>query len=478
MRLPTEQEIGEAYDQGKEAVIVLFQETFLDLAERIQNLEDRVSKNSRNSGKPPSSDGLNKPVPKSQRKRHGRKQGGQPGHEGHTLKAVSKPDVIELHSIQVCQECQASLEQADVRRYEKRQVFDLPVVKLVVTEHRAEVKDCPCCGQENRAAFPPGVSHSVQYGSEIKAQAVYLNQYQMIPVERVSEALEELYGHGLSTGAIIEACQEAAEIVEPLNQRIKEQLVEEAIVHFDETGARIAGKLHWLHVACTKQLTYYATHAKRGQVASDAIGILPAFRGFAVHDGWKSYFSYRLAGHALCNAHHLRELEFIHDRYAQSWAAELSDLLLEIKRAVEDAQGCLSAAQISDFNLRYDELIGIGLQANPPPAEAQEKKRGKQKQSPPKNLLDRLGEHKAAVLAFMLDFKVPFDNNQAERDIRMMKVKQKVSGCFRSENGAKAFCQIRGYLSTTRKNGHMALSALRLVFARTPFVPSFLQASA
>jgi transposase len=479
MRLPSEQEIGEAYDQGKEAVIALFQRTFLELAERIQALEDQVSKNSGNSGKPPSSDGLSKPAPKSQRKRHGRKQGGQPGHEGHTLKTVSNPDVIELHSIRVCQGCQASLEKVKAGRYEKRQVFDLPVVKLLVTEHQAEIKHCPCCGMENKAAFPQGVSQPVQYGNEIKSQAVYLSQYQMLPVERVSEALEELYGHRMSTGTIVEACQETAEKVDPVNQAIKKNLAEkEAVVHFDETGMRIDGKLHWLHVACTAQLTYYATHAKRGQVASDAIGILPVFRGTAVHDGWKPYFGYSDLRHALCNAHHLRELEFICERYAQGWATEFSDLLLEIKQAVENAPGKLSEIQVVSFNQRYDTLVEAGLQANPPPIEPPGKKRSKIKQSPPKNLLDRLRDHKQAVLAFMLDFKVPFDNNQAERDIRMMKVKQKVSGCFRSESGAKTFCQIRSYLSTARKNGQKALSALRLAFARTPFVPAFLNSPA
>jgi len=473
LRLPNEQEIGEAYEQGKTAVVALFQSTFLDLAEHIQALEDRVSKNSRNSGKPPSSDGLSKPAPKSLRKRHGRKQGGQPGHEGHTLKAVSKPDVIELHAIQVCQGCQTSMVQVKVQRYEKRQVFDLPVVQLIITEHQAEVKRCPCCGIENKAAFPQDVTQPVQYGSEIKSQAVYLNQYQMIPVERVSEALEELYGHRMSKGTIVAACQEAAKKVEPVNQVIRKTLAEkEAVVHFDETGMRIAGKLHWLHVASTAHLTYYATHAKRGQVASDAIGILPVFRGTAVHDGWKSYLGYHDLQHALCNAHHLRELEFICERYEQQWAAEFSDLFLEIKQAVNSASDRLSEEQILNFNQRYDELVEAGLQANPPPPEPPEKKRGKKKQSPPKNLLDRLHDHKGAVLAFMLDFKVPFDNNQAERDIRMMKVKQKVSGCFRSENGAKTFCQIRGYLSTARKNGQLALSALRQAFAGTPFVPT------
>ena len=205
LRLPNEEEIGKAYDQGKEAVIELFQETIVPLAARIQALEDRIAKNSRNSGKPPSSDGLGKPAPKSQRKRHGRKSGGQPGHEGHTLKAVAEPDVITLHPIETCQGCHTSLAQVKARRHEKRQVFDLPSVQILVTEHRAEVKCCPCCGLENKAVFPEGVTQPVQYGPEIKAQAVYLNQYQMVPVERVSDALEELYGHRIAVATIVEA---------------------------------------------------------------------------------------------------------------------------------------------------------------------------------------------------------------------------------------------------------------------------------
>jgi transposase len=487
LRLPTDEEIGKAYDQGQEAVIALFHNTFKQISARLQTLEDRVAKNSRNSGKPPSSDGLNKPAPKSRRKRHGRKSGGQPGHVGYTLKAVARPDHVKVHTVRTCQHCQKSLRKAKVQRYEKRQVFDLPPVRMEVTEHRAEVKQCLCCGKESKGEFPQEVSQPVQYGPEVKSQAVYLNQYQMIPLERVSETFEDFYGHRLSEGTIVENCQEAAERIVSVNQAVKEYLTEMAqVVHFDETGLRIDAKLHWLHVACTSNLTYYEVHAKRGQEAMQAMGILPRFRGTAVHDGLKSYWTYEQAQHGLCNEHHLRELEFIGERYPQEWVTKFGDLLMEIKTAVDrerETQPCLSETQLSDFNDRYDELVEQGLLANahvepvetPPPEELNlaKKKRGPKKQSPPKNLLDRLHDHKAAVLAFMNDFNVPFENNQAERDIRMMKVKQKVSGCFRSERGAKAFCQIRGYISTARKNGQNVLSALRLAFAKTPFLPDF-----
>jgi transposase len=481
LHLPSKEEINAAYDEGREAVILLFQTTMLGLAERIQKLEDQLAKNSSNSGKPPSSDGYDQPAPrpKSLRKRSRRKSGGQPGHSGETLKAVEKPDVIKVHRVQACQHCGQSLQRRKAIGHEKRQVFDLPKVQIQVTEHRAEIKTCSCCGKETRATFPREVSKAVQYGTEIKAQMVYLNTEQHLPLERTCDLLDEFYNHRLSEGTIVTACAEAAQKVEKSNAAIKEHLVEhEKVGHFDETGMMINGILHWLHSASTLRLTYYAMHAKRGSLAMNEINILPRFKGRAVHDDLASYFQYELE-HALCNAHHLRTLLFLLERYPQKWVQGLHDLLLTIKEKVEAAkekmQTALSLRQTTAFSNKYDLLIAKGLRANPPPNEKSRRlgQRGRLKQRPARNFLLRLRDHKAAVLAFMYDFNVPFDNNLAERDLRMMKVKQKVSGGFRSISGARNFCEIRSYLSTARKNSIKALAALRLAFGNAPFLPDF-----
>jgi transposase len=477
--LPSDEEIGVAYDQGKEAVIALIHQTVGQLAARVQALEDQVAKNSSNSGKPPSSDGLNKPAPKSLRKRHGKKSGGQPGHEGHTLKAVAHPDHEIVHPVQQCAHCQANLEQVKAKEHEKRQVFDLPPMRVEVTEHRTEIKHCPACGKDSKASFPGDVTQPVQYGPGVKELAVYLSQYQMIPLDRVSETFADVFEHPLAEGTILEAGQIVAKQVASVNQAVKQHLTEqEGVVHFDETGVHINGKLYWLHSASTARLTSYAIHTKRGKEATDEIGILPNLHGRAIHDGWKSYFRYTDLAHGLCNSHHLRELIFLSERYPQDWQTGMIELLLEIKASVEqvrDKQTKLPAEQQVGFEQRYDLLIEEGLKINPLPErdEGQVKKRGRVTKSPPRNLLERLKDHKEAVLAFMYDFKVPFDNNQAERDIRMMKVKTKVSGGFRSDQGAEMFCAVRAYLATARKNGQRMLKVLRLALAGKPFCPPF-----
>jgi transposase len=475
IRMPSREDIHAAYLQGEGAVVALIealmaalpaiilqqQEMIAKLEARIQALEDQVAKNSRNSSKPPSSDGLKKVRKRSLRKPSGKKSGGQPRHSGHTLKAVEQPDHVQVHAVTRCEHCQAVLDEVSVSGYEKRQVFDLPPVRVEVTEHQAEVKRCPACGQTNTADFPAGVSEPVQYGPVIKTQAVYFNQQHFIPLERTREIFADLYAHSLSEATIVAAGQELAEQVAPVNVAVKAYLIDTPEpVHCDETGMQVAGSLHWTHVASTASVTYLEDHPRRGSQALDEIGILSERKGQVIHDGYSSYFQYPDLEHGLCNAHHLRELIFVHEQYNQAWAETMTQLLVEVKASVETAQAegqtALTTAQLADFDARYDQLIQA-------------------KQSKPKNLLDRLQAHKSAVLAFMYDFKVPFDNNQAERDLRMVKLKQKISGCFRSTEGARTFCQVRSYISTARKNGQRTLDALQMALTGLPFYPSVLQ---
>jgi len=480
LRIPDEEEINAAYDQGREAVVGLFFATFKMIAERMQKIEDQIAKNSGNSSKPPSSDGLAK-KPKSLRHKSGKKSGGQQGHAGSTLKAVEHPDYVEKHVVRQCQSCQASLENVRAKRFEKRQVFDVPQSRLEVTEHIAEVKDCPRCHQTSKGMFPSEVSQPVQYGQRIKAQMVYFNQQHHIPLERTAEIIEDLYEQSVSEGTIVEVCNQMSQQVAPVIEMIAAELKGTTeTAHFDETGGRINGKLWWFHVVCTALLTFYAVHQKRGSKALNEIGVFPIFKGTAMHDAYCSYFQYDAVTNALCNAHHLRDLIFIEEQYHQAWASDMKKLLLEIKKVVEDSppeQTFLPQDQIADFETLYDAIVEAGLQVNPlaEPDLTLPKKRGKPKRHPARNLVEHLKLRKRETLAFMYDFKVPFDNNQAERDLRMIKLKQKVSGCFRSEDGAKIFCNIRSYISTSRKNGQRVLDVLQMALAGNPYVPPILQ---
>ena len=445
----------------------------LDASEqRVKHLEDQLAKNSRNSSKPPSTDGFQKPAPKSLREKSARPSGGQSGHRGNTLTMVEKPDRTEPHRVERCECCGRSLAACPPDGIEKRQVRDLPPLRLIVTEHQAERKRCPC-GHLNKAAFPEGVNAPVQYGSGIKALAVYFNNYQFLPYKRTCELLADLFDCGISEGTLANLVSECHERLEAPVRQIKAQIAQAPVAQFDESGARVEKKLWWLHAASTATATYYDIHPKRGAEAIKAIGILPNFIGRAIHDFWKPYFGYE-CDHGLCNAHHLRELIFVHEQHRQAWADDMIDCLLDIKAAVAQARPTtdhLTEDQRRDFEARYQRILDQGYAQNPLSPAPVRKKRGRRKKTKPRNLLERLDEHRQEVLAFMYDFNVPFDNNLAERDIRMMKVQQKISGTFRSEDGAHAFCRIRSYLSTARKNALGAMDAIARVFDGNPFVP-------
>lgn len=481
-QLATPEAIHVAYQDGESAVLALFEaqtKIIEELEARLQALENQVAKNSRNSNKPPSSDGLNKPAPKSWREKSGKPSGGQKGHRGYRLEPVEEAHHIERRCVVQCRHCQANLTGVEVDRVEKRQEFDIPEVRLVITEYQGEVKSCPVCGQVNAAAFPEDVRQPTQYGPHLRAQMVYLNAYQCIPLARTAEIIGEFYQQPISDGTVAAAVAAAARAVAPVNAQVKAYLTQtDTPVHFDETGARVNGRLAWVHSASTEQATYYAIHPKRGSEAINSIGILPEREGWSIHDAWVPYFSYTQVKHALCNAHLVRELVFLIEQHAQVWAKEFLDLLLEIKRHVEATkdwgQPALPNQALSFYEQRYDRIVEDGLRHNPAPTRLPNQQ-GRLKQSPARNLLDRLGKYKAQVLAFAFDFAVPFDNNLAERDIRMVKVQQKVSGGFRSADGANAFCQLRSYISTARKNGHAVLSALFRAFVGKPYLPYFMR---
>jgi len=480
----TREEIRAVYDQGPEAIMALVESlcTLIDqqqaqLAElraRVKALEDQLATNSRNSSKPPSSDSFTKQT-RSLRQPSGRKAGGQPGHPGTTLQQVAVPDQIRIHEPAQCVACGASLaEVASQPDPERRQVFDLPPLKLEVTEHRVMRKECTACGHRNRGTFPEGVACGASYGAGVKSVLTYLNQGHLLPSARSCEIVADLFAQPVSEGLLEAAVNGCTTALVETETSIKQGLARAEVVNFDETGMSVEGKRMWLHSASTPQLTHYACHDQRGATATKAIGILPAFGGRAIHDGFSSYWQYDCA-HGLCNAHHLRELIFAHEQGQRTWAGQMKALLVEIKRAVDSAtaqaQMALAPTQITDYEQRYVAILQAGLEEEHQDPSPPSGPRGRKKQHKSKNLLDRLAKYQTETLAFMHDFAVPFDNNLAERDLRMMKVKQKVSGCFRTTPGAQAFCRIRSYLSTMKKQGHNVITALKSVFLGTPLVP-------
>jgi len=421
-------------------------------------LFNRMTLNSKNSSKPPSTDPNREKSSKKGKSR--RKPGGQKGHNGTTLEPVDNPDEVKV--LPIDRRTLPKGSQYQEVGHEHRQVIDIDIARFV-TEYQAQILEDD---QGNRfvASFPEGVNRPVQYGPNLKANAVYMSQYQLIPYDRVRDHFQDQMHIPVSAGSVFNFNKEAYAGLDAFEQWAKTQLAQSDLMHADETGINIGGKRHWLHCASSTSLTWFHPYAKRGTEAMDEIGILPFFKGVLCHDHWKPYYQYGCT-HALCNAHHLRELERAWEQDHQQWAKEMQTLLINLAKAVEDAGGCLPPDEAKRWRRRYRRLLKKADSECPPPDESQRKgKRGRLKRSKARNLLERLRNFEHDVLRFMEVENVPFTNNQGENDLRMTKVQQKISGCFRSMQGAKIFCRVRSYLSTCRKRGITATQALTLLF--------------
>ncbi len=479
-------EIQAVYSEGVDAVVSLVERLFsiietqrLDievLKTQVKDLQQRLAMTSSNSSKPPSSDGFNKQT-RSLRKKSKKKRGGQKGHPGSRLALRELPDSTLLHHPQSCSSCGRSLAEVLPRILdERRQVFDLPPLSVEVTEHRISKKSCPGCRSETLGEFPLDVQKGVSYGSRIKGFLLYLHKGQLIPSRRSCQIVEDLFSQAVSEGTLQTITREGSKELEEGCELIKAAITRAEVVNFDETGIYVEKHRDWLHSSSTNRLTYYAVDSQRGREAIERIGILPRFAGIACHDALASYLSY-WCQHALCNAHHLRELTFLQEVQSRIWAGEMKRLLVSIKRAVERARAkrktALSKSTQTRFVNAYQAILQRGFEREQQELMPRQPrgKRGRKKQSKAKNLLDRLCKYQEETLRFMRDFRVPFDNNLAERDLRMMKVQQKISGCFRTKEGATDFCRIRSYISTMKKQGHNLLEALRSVFAGNPILP-------
>ncbi len=449
--------------------LLAVQQQVKDLLAKIRKLEDCQALNSTNSSKPPSSDGLAKPAPKNLRPKTNRKPGGQPGHPGHTLEPVEKPDDFQVHPLSLCS-CGlcagVSLKDQPVLGYERRQVFDLPPLCLIVTEHQAQIKQCPVSGLRVTAPFPTHVQAPVQYGPHFRGFTLYLFNQQLLPFERLRQTCLDLFGQPLSLGTLTQTNERAYQSLSRVESAIIRSLIQAPAVNVDESGVRVAGKLHWLHVACTPDLTFYGVHGQRGSEAMDALGVLPHCRHWLVHDHWKPYYKYD-ALHALCNQHLLRELKFLFEEHLETWADQLSRFLIQWKDDPLTKLG-LDEEQFDRAHARYKAIICQGRRTHPRRQSGQ----GRTKQGKAANLLDRLEDYDLSVLAFLADPDVPFTNNQGEQDIRMIKVKLKISGCFRTLKGAQVFSRIRSYLSTCRKQGRNLWDACHKLVIGNPFMPT------
>lgn len=456
-------------DLGKEelvAIILAQREIIARLEERIRELEGQVHKDSHNSHTPPSKSFA--PI-KNMRKKTGRKRGGQKGHKGRTLEMVDNPAHVVIHAPTACGHCGRSLITASLEGYERRQVFDIPPIVLEVTEHRAERKRCSC-GHVTTASFPEGVTAPAQYGINVQGLLSIFSAYEYMSYDRISELMEHLVGLRVNESTVYSLQKRLFGRLADFEERSIRRLAGSEIIHNDETGMSVMGKRRWLHITSTGELTHYAVDDKRGKEATDRIGILPHFHGRAIHDGWRPYFRYPCS-HGLCNAHRLRELVFFEEEENAPWARPLKDLLLvgkaSVERAKDEGKDRVDPELLHHIDSLYRKILE-GALANMPPL-TRTGRRGRVKKTKQQNLIERLLRHEESVLAFVHDFRVPFDNNLAERDGRMMKLKEKISGTFRSLEGARCFARIRGYISTVRKNGGNVFEEIRNALEGHPF---------
>lgn len=466
-----------SYEDLKELVaaqqLLIEQQTarIAELEARIIELERRVGRSPRNSSMPPSAEGLSKPpANRAERRRAERRPGKQPGDEGHHLAQVPDPDEVLTHRPRRCRSCEGDLSSAEIVSVERRQVFEVPQTRAHVTEHQMVKLRCSC-GCVTKAPAPPEATAPACYGPSVRALAVYLSVYQHVPYDRLAEIFTDVVSMPVSVGAIKAMVAEAGGGLGLFLDVVADLLKDAPAVHFDETGGRVEGSLHWVHVASTSLYTLLACHKRRGTVAMDDIGVIAKITGVAVHDGWKPYRAYEVV-HALCNAHHLRELQGVFERFDQDWADEMIGLLLDAKEAVEEAVAKghtrLDATTLHSIRVRYGKLVQKGWAVNARPTRATT---GKWYQNTAVNLLNRLDADRDDVLRFTVDFRAPFDNNQGERDIRMVKLQQKISGSWRTKTGADDFCAIRSYVSTMKKHGHDVLAGLHQLFEGKFWLP-------
>ena len=444
--------------------------TISGLNATIIDLKAQLGMNSTNSSKPPSSDGLKKHKTKSLRKPSGKKPGGQEKHVGNGLKLNRAPDKTEIHTPAACATCKNSSNcTAKTVKKATRTVIDIVATPLI-TEHTTVGLICPQTGKLQEGRFPEGVTGSIQYGTELKALAISLNTIGAVSINRINEILSGVFGLPISTGTISSMINEGAIAARLSVNHIKELLCNAHLTGFDETGIRIKGKTMWAHTASTEKLTYISVEENRGKKGMESAGVVPFFKGIGVHDCWSAYFSYEFTS-ALCCAHLLRELTAVVEVYNQNWAGDFINLLLNMKdekqRLLSKGKNSATKKKLDKYSKMYDDIISAALQQNPISVP---KKGEKSKKSKSRTLAERLVKRKAEYMMFFANFDVPFDNNQAERDIRMFKVKQKVSGCFRTKEGADDYATIMSYVGTARKHGLSGFVSIRNILLGKPFL--------